>query len=291
MKLRVISSVALAVVALTACNGFTSETTKKTTGIGFNYKVEYGSKIGLVQTFEMGGNTTLQFRDIENKNLEFIDAKSNVIPFKVIGQYAVLTGIHNDFIAISNSSAAKITRTEIASTSTSAPQQQQELFKPSPTPVTVPSDDYLKSEIARVQKELADIKKILAENSSSNGKAMDYAGGPKSNFVAPADVIHVTYRNNSTLFEIADRESYSLMSRAKSASKISIKGYTDGSIANATSERLAKQRAESAKSYLVKNGIDFSKIITSYEASGGFVASNNTQAGKDANRRVEISMM
>lgn len=72
-------------------------------------------------------------------------------------------------------------------------------------------------------------------------------------------------------------------------SKILITGHTDNTTGpNNTNEYYSKKRAEFAKQYLVKNGIDASKIVTEGKAEKQPIADNNTEEGRAKNRRSEI---
>jgi outer membrane protein OmpA-like peptidoglycan-associated protein len=300
-------TIVVSLMLLAGCSSLENEGTKKIASINFNYQIENGASIELLRTFDMGENTTLQFRNIESKNIEFIDSNNKEISFKVVGQYAVLSGIHTNFLAIVNSTAAQVTRKDAPGQAPSVVTKTQSPTKPSideakvevavaveptslTTPGAVPSDQYLKNEISRMQNELIEIKKLLAIAAGKNSPspAVQSAQETKS---MPQDMVIVNFRDNSTQFEITQQNKPILINRARQASIIKVKGFTDSNVKNAVAEKIAKDRADSARNYLVKNGVKDSKISTSYEASGYFVGNNTTKAGKDSNRRVEIAMM
>ncbi|MCP2041143.1 outer membrane protein OmpA-like peptidoglycan-associated protein [Neisseria sp. HSC-16F19] len=79
-----------------------------------------------------------------------------------------------------------------------------------------------------------------------------------------------------------------LVRQAKNANSITINGFTDSTGSRATNQRIAKLRAESLKAKLVRKGIPASKIHTQ-GVLGGYVATNNTAAGRAKNRRVVIT--
>ncbi|MBO4674955.1 MAG: OmpA family protein [Elusimicrobiaceae bacterium] len=72
--------------------------------------------------------------------------------------------------------------------------------------------------------------------------------------------------------------------------KVTIVGYTDDMGSEAYNLDLSKRRAESAKAYFVKKGVDAKKIATKGAGETNFVASNETAKGRAQNRRVEIEM-
>ncbi|WP_034060214.1 OmpA family protein [Lacinutrix jangbogonensis] len=76
------------------------------------------------------------------------------------------------------------------------------------------------------------------------------------------------------------------------ADKASIKtiGHSDNSGNKDTNIRLALDRAEFAKNYLVRNGILSSKINSFSKGSSEPIADNNTEEGKAKNRRVVVTL-
>ncbi|MDR2928191.1 MAG: OmpA family protein [Cytophagaceae bacterium] len=73
--------------------------------------------------------------------------------------------------------------------------------------------------------------------------------------------------------------------------KIEVSGHTDNTGSAAVNERLSKSRALSVKNYLASQGISADRV--EYEGYGFQrpVADNNTEAGRAANRRVEIEIL
>ena len=67
-----------------------------------------------------------------------------------------------------------------------------------------------------------------------------------------------------------------------------IVGYTDDMGPAEYNLDLSKRRAESAKAYFVKKGIDAKKIATKGAGETNFVADNDTAKGRAQNRRIEI---
>jgi outer membrane protein OmpA-like peptidoglycan-associated protein len=83
----------------------------------------------------------------------------------------------------------------------------------------------------------------------------------------------------------------SSMMRENKLIKISISGHTDNSGSEAYNALLSKNRAEEAKRYLTRAGIDASRIqIAGYGASKP-LADNTTNSGRKLNRRTEIEFV
>jgi outer membrane protein OmpA-like peptidoglycan-associated protein len=70
--------------------------------------------------------------------------------------------------------------------------------------------------------------------------------------------------------------------------KLAIDGYTDSIGSDAFNQTLSEQRAEGVRVYLVSQGIDADSVTATGFGKANPVASNDTAAGRQQNRRVEI---
>jgi len=69
---------------------------------------------------------------------------------------------------------------------------------------------------------------------------------------------------------------------------VTINGFASSEGELMTNKKIARQRAEAFKNYLVTKGIDASRIITKGKGIEYPVAPNDTEQGRQKNRRVEI---
>lgn len=72
--------------------------------------------------------------------------------------------------------------------------------------------------------------------------------------------------------------------------EFAIKGYTDNTGSKALNLRLSDKRANAVRDYLIKNGIDASRLTAKGYGIESPVASNKTRAGRAQNRRVEVKV-
>ena len=70
--------------------------------------------------------------------------------------------------------------------------------------------------------------------------------------------------------------------------RVNLVGHTDSSASASRNMRLGMQRAEAIKKILVDKGVAASRISTSSKGESQPIASNETAAGMQANRRVEL---
>jgi len=79
--------------------------------------------------------------------------------------------------------------------------------------------------------------------------------------------------------------------KRKSNLKIEVAGHTDNVGDPDKNKTLSKQRAESVKSYLMKAGIDASRLTTQGYGDTKPIANNNSESGRAKNRRTEIKIV
>ncbi len=114
------------------------------------------------------------------------------------------------------------------------------------------------------------------------------------------DVLTVTFKSDY-LFAVNSSSllagSYDELNRVANVLKqypetnIQIAGHTDSTGAEDYNQRLSERRAESVKNALVGMGVNPSRITTVGYGESKPIASNNTEAGRQQNRRVEIRII
>ncbi|OWQ92113.1 hypothetical protein CDN99_07105 [Roseateles aquatilis] len=70
--------------------------------------------------------------------------------------------------------------------------------------------------------------------------------------------------------------------------RVTIVGHTDSSGSNAVNDPLSLERAEAVREYLVSHGVQRGRLLVEGRGARQPLASNATEAGRAANRRVEI---
>lgn len=72
---------------------------------------------------------------------------------------------------------------------------------------------------------------------------------------------------------------------------VAIIGYTDNTGSYAVNEKLSNQRANSVRDFLIKCGVEPSRLTAKGIPMADYIASNDTPEGRALNRRVEIYIM
>jgi outer membrane protein OmpA-like peptidoglycan-associated protein len=289
-SISLIVAVALAGIGVAACT-----TPPPPSPIGFNYQVDNGPANRIVQVFDLSGNTVVQIRNVDPQTTHFYNAQNVEIPHKIVGESVVLSGLQNSFTVSSPLAASRVIRTApIAVTRESSPAAlvQTPASIPTAAPATqnqVP-DEKLLAEITRIKKEIAELKQFIVTAEAQNAGQLAAAPAHPVAEAAPAEaeVVRVSFKDNSQHFQPPHEIRAHLVELAKHASSVEVRGFTDSEQASTISESLAKGRANAAKRFLIRRGVDGRKIRVQYEPAGKFVTDNSTAEGKAANRRVEI---
>jgi len=96
------------------------------------------------------------------------------------------------------------------------------------------------------------------------------------------EVLHQYYADLDKLGQVLTQPEYN-------AYRIQIEGHTDNIGSHASNQRLSEKRAESIKSYLVQHfAITPERLVAKGYGEDRPRATNNTQEGRDQNRRVEV---
>jgi len=96
--------------------------------------------------------------------------------------------------------------------------------------------------------------------------------------------------NSAKLKPIAFKQLAAVIEFAKTYPEaiLNVIGHTDNTGTEQTNTKLSLARAESVKTYMIKQGITAERITTKGEAANSPIADNKTIAGRAKNRRVEI---
>jgi outer membrane protein OmpA-like peptidoglycan-associated protein len=105
------------------------------------------------------------------------------------------------------------------------------------------------------------------------------------------NTIHtILFAFGSSRIDLRDDEARRLVEEAQRAPLILLSGRTDGTTPTAGESRIARERADAVKAYLVQAGIDPARIRATWQPVGDHAADNASERGRSLNRRVEIEL-
>jgi outer membrane protein OmpA-like peptidoglycan-associated protein len=160
-----------------------------------------------------------------------------------------------------------------------------------------------KRQLEAIQRQIAALRQyvaLMAVNVENAPKPVPLVTAPKPRQVGDGESMEV--RDQSIVFRISptsDSVQFApsrdvqalLLKAARESERIEVRGRTDADTDSKASSRDARNAAQSARDFLVKNGIAPSKVHMSSMGAGGFLVENSSPAGKAVNRRVEIETM
>lgn len=115
--------------------------------------------------------------------------------------------------------------------------------------------------------------------------------GDRLYLVMPGNITFATgrYEIRSDFYNVLDSVSKVLTEFDKTAIKVS--GHTDSTGSDELNQRLSEQRAESVRQYLIRRDVAAGRVQAYGYGSRYPVASNSTEQGRQANRRVELELL
>ena len=91
--------------------------------------------------------------------------------------------------------------------------------------------------------------------------------------------------NNSAQSELSN---FAVSLKQNPLTDVKVIGYTDNAGGYAVNEKVSTNRADAVKTYLVNSGVAGTRIEAQGVPMADYVASNDTEAGRAQNRRVEV---
>lgn len=146
----------------------------------------------------------------------------------------------------------------------------QEKYTPMLTIIESYENEKLRAELARTRQDLNFLKATMRMDTINNNNQ-----------------ITVYFGFNKTQFKPSPEVATNIISLAKQAEWIGIRGYTDNIGSDQVNQQIAEKRAAAAKQYLISQGIDSNKI-SNYGSTDGYISPNKTAYERSFNRRAEL---
>jgi outer membrane protein OmpA-like peptidoglycan-associated protein len=132
-------------------------------------------------------------------------------------------------------------------------------------------------------------EKELATQLRSSGVSVTRVG---NNIILnmPGNVTFATnsYNINAGFYDVLN--SVAIVLKKYDKTLIDVTGHTDSTGSDQTNQTLSQNRANSVAAYLASQGINGQRFLVSGAGERQPIASNNTAAGREQNRRVEIKL-
>ena len=136
--------------------------------------------------------------------------------------------------------------------------------------------------------QMAQKKAAMEQATAGTGVGVTQTADDQLKLNIPSDISFDTGRSDikSNLRPVLDQFAQGLSDQPNT--EIRIVGHTDSTGSDSVNNPLSVNRAASARDYLVSRGVDAHRIQIDGRGSREPIADNNTDAGRAANRRIEI---
>jgi outer membrane protein OmpA-like peptidoglycan-associated protein len=258
----------------------------------FNYALVRRESVQLIQAFDDGQQTYLQFtraplgRDqpvlVENSE------NQTALAYHCDGPYLVLPGVYAQLTISIGAKSAQVANL----TAQSAPVAAVPNLAPPLTPAAEPSS----TQAAINTNPVALQEDALQQRVGALVSAIEKVGRPDGSgaIVVRSDEgalsVVIRFGDNSSAVELDDELLRALGEAAQAANRVVLRGRTDATVATPTAGQLALRRALTVKEILVTEGVNPGRVRVFYRAAGDFEADDRLPEGRAANRRVEIEL-
>jgi outer membrane protein OmpA-like peptidoglycan-associated protein len=148
---------------------------------------------------------------------------------------------------------------------------------------------------ARLEEETDDVKTNSFEAGNFDWIDLEKKDDAPAELEELADRVIIRFPSNSTTKKAdpaVDDYLDKLANRVKTSSeKVSITGHADNVGSDETNSRLSRKRAEKVRDILVRKGVSPDQITVDFKGESQPVASNDTETGRQENRRAEVRLI
>ena len=137
---------------------------------------------------------------------------------------------------------------------------------------------------------LAESTAATLERLAARQQALTAMQAPAFSTPPSNSVFTVRFDFGSTRVVVPADAASALIEDARSAPLVLLRGRTDGATDAPSESRIARERANAVRDYLVGAGVDPARIRATYQPAGDHAADNSSASGKGMNRRVEIEV-
>ncbi len=236
-------------------------------GYTFDYLIDDRETYQLVQAFDDGANTYIQFRAAGFGNLTIRDETGETIAWERTGSYAKVHGRHERLVLTLTTGHTEIHRPGSIERAAGA-------GVPSGTRPDSEELHRVTAEVSGLRQQVSDLEAELA--------------AARAQLAAYASRLVVYFGNNSARVTAAPEAIEIMAGSIRDRTAISITGYTDATYLDEKGARLAQRRAEAVQRALIAHGVPSENVEVEFYGAGHFAVDNTTVEGKQMNRRVEI---
>jgi outer membrane protein OmpA-like peptidoglycan-associated protein len=273
-------------------------------GYNFSYQTSHREEIGLIQAFDDGTHTYLQFQGAM-RDLRIRGANDQTLPFRRDTPYVTLDGVYERLVVSVDANSASIVNQAIDTATKSSVVDPWPIEHRSPNTVAVApklprvaavgipeSVQTMQSNlrVAELNREISQLQTRIERLSAQLEQA--HQGGNAANLylrsLGVASRLVVQFEGNSAEARVDNNLLAPLGAAGRAANRIYLHAHTDAFVASDTGTDLAIRRAVAVRQLLLTQQVSPERVRLFYRGAGNFIANNATAQGRALNRRVEI---
>ncbi|KWF77591.1 hypothetical protein WL93_26630 [Burkholderia diffusa] len=241
-----------------------------------------------------GQRTLLEFSSVP-AFLSVVDGNGVSVPYESEGRFVRLSRKLDDFTVRANLNLMVFHLVKSAPAVEAAPAPNTVASGPVRLQAAQPADVDVAAVVKTASQQLDEVRKAIEHGARDANELQALNAkldGIEAQLVAASSAVLLVYFDSyKTDFQPSPELTRVLVSAAKSADQVNLRGRTDSAVAGSMDGKIAKARALSARRFLVAHGVEPSKIKVTSLAAGDAIAPRSSAEGKAINRRVEIEIV
>lgn len=264
-------------------------------GHHFAYAIDQRERLQLVQVFDDSSKTYLQFRRAPIVPVLIrATPDGSALGYVREGIYVVIDGVFPSLMVQLGDKTATITNNQPVAAAATRPEPAAiSMAEVAPTTAaTAVETSSAAAQITALQSDIVTLQEKIHTLSHQLAIAQSTATGATLiiSEVNGVSRVVVHFGDNRSDVQIDPNELAMLGTVAEAADHIYLHGRTDAIDVTPAATTLAIARVVSVKQLLVSLGVEPTRVRMFYRSAGSFAADNHTDAGRAANRRVEIQL-
>ena len=278
-------------------------------GYNFAYVAPQGAEVGLVQAFDDGGHTYLQFSGVPRDLSIRSGGTMSPLHYRIESPYVTLDGVYPDLVVTRETHSTTILNESADRTAPMASSTPYPSIDPSPAVAAAVADPAVADRslasvgipesiqtmhsnlrVAELNREITQLRERIdaLQDQLEQARTADSGNTVYFRSIGFAPRLVLQFDDNSANAHLSDDLLIPLGAAARAANRIYVHGHTDAYVASDAGTDLAIKRAVAVRQLLLSQEVSAARIRLFYRGAGSFIANNATPEGKAMNRRVEI---
>lgn len=234
----------------------------------FDYEVASSDGVGIAQVCNDAQGTYIVFGEAIPPALRIAERDGREVAFQRHRQHVAVDGLYTELtVEAGDGSTTLVLRPEVLPPAIATAEETEAAEPPQPAPASAEDGEM---------------------QFASAGEPTPVQAEESASATASSRLARVGFGFDSATLALSDQEKQDLLDLVAKARRIELRGRTDSIGSAAYNQRLALKRAQAVRDFLVAQGIDPEAVTVSAAPNTDYIATNDSEAGRAQNRRVDI---